>query len=98
MVSGVRLLRALERSGSAHGCTPVLTLAATRDWASALFVGARYEVTAELEHGDAAEAWLAGLPQAELAMPRQFAHSVRVISHKGTERLTALMEVVVLEE
>lgn len=98
MVSATRLLRALERSAAAHGCAPELTLAATRPWASALYVGARYDVTAVLDSGAAAECWLAALPDAELPMPRQYASEVRVLAREDAERITVLIEAVVLEE
>lgn len=98
MVSAARLLRALERSAQAHGCTPALTLVATHDWASALFVGARYEVAAVLERGDAAEAWLSALPEADLPMPRQFAREVAVVARDDADRIAATIEVVILED
>lgn len=99
MVSAGRLLRALMASAEAHGCAATLTLAKTRDWASAVFVGARYDVVAVLAPGDIAERWIAALPDAELPMHRQFAGEVRVIARADTADGIALtIEAVVLED
>lgn len=99
MVSGGRLLRALERSAATHGCEAVATLLATRDWGSATFVGARYDVEVVLAAGPAAEAWLGALPEAELPMPRQFARDVRVIARDDADETVRLtIEVLVLED
>lgn len=99
MVSAARLLRALTASAESSGCMADLTLVATRDWASALFVGARYDVVATLAPGAAAERWIAALPEIELPMPRQFANDVRVIAREDAgDRLTVTIEAVVLED
>lgn len=99
MVSGARLLRALARSAAAYGCAPELSLAGERDWASALFVGARYDVAAELAAGAAAGRWIADLPVVDLPMPRQFASDVRVLSRRdGAGRIALVIEVLVLAD
>lgn len=99
MVSATRLLRALARSAAAHGCTPELTLAASRDWASGLFVGTRYDVAVVLADGPAALGWLDALPSADLPMPHQFANEVRVVARSGGDgRLTGILEALVLED
>lgn len=99
MVSAARLLRALTRSAEAYGCVPELALAATRDWASALFVGARYDVSATLDSGPATERWIARLGEIDLPMPRQFAREVRVIARDDAdERVALTIEALVLED
>lgn len=99
MVSGARLLRALKWSAAAHGCDAEATLAATRDWGSATFVGARYDVEIVLLAGASAEGWIAALPDADLPMPRQFARDVRVIARADAgDRIGLTVEVLVLED
>ena len=98
-MSAARLLRALTRSALAHGCEIEATLAATRDWGSATFVGSRYDVAVDMPAGAAAEGWIAALPEAELPMPRQFARDVRVIAREEAgDRIRLMVEVLVLED
>ena len=99
MVSGGRLLRAIVRSAQAHGCDAEVALAATRDWGSATFVGARFDVAVTLAAGSSAAAWIAALPEADLPMPRQFARDIRVIARDDPdEPIRLVLEVLVLED
>jgi hypothetical protein len=99
MVSGARLVRALARSATAHGCAADVVLMAEQDWASATFAGLRCEVAVSLTAGEAAEAWISDLPEVDLPMPRQFARSVRVMARADSaERIALRVEAVVLED
>lgn len=99
MVSGARLVRALERSASAYDCLAAVLLLAEHDWASATFEGLRCEIVVGLAPGAAAEAWVAALPEIDLPMPRQFARSVRVLGRDDTGgSVTLRVEAVVLED
>jgi hypothetical protein len=99
MVSATRLLRALARSAADHGCAPGLALVATRDWASGLFVGMRYDVAVTLDNGPAALGWLHALPHADLPMPHQFANEVRLVAKSAADgQLTATLEALVLQD
>lgn len=98
MVSAGRLLRALAASAEAFGCPAELDLNAARDWASGLFLGARYDVAAAVDRGDAADRWIAALPDIDLPMPRQFAGDVRVITRDDSpKRIAITIEALVLE-
>ena len=60
-----RLLRALRWSAAAAGVAAELELEVATPWASATFVGAQCRVAVS---GNELEGWLAGLPEAELAV------------------------------
>jgi hypothetical protein len=99
VVSGARLVRALSASAVAHGCSAEVILGAEHDWASATFAGSRVEVTARLPAGQAAQEWIAALPEVDLPMPRQFARSVRVVAREDHgEQIALRVEAVVLED
>lgn len=99
MVSAARLLRALAGSAERRGCVAELSHVATRDWASATFVGARYDVAALVDPGPAADAWIAALPSVDLPMPRQFAREVRIIERTdSSDVITLTIEATVLED
>ncbi len=98
-MSGARLVRALAASAEVHRCAAEVALVAEHDWASATFVGCRFEVAVTLPTGAAAEAWIAELPEVDLPMPRQFARSVRVVARGDCDSGIALrVEAVVLED
>lgn len=98
-MSAARLLRALAASAQTHGCAAEFALTRTRDWASAVFAGARFDVTATLGGGADAERWIRVLPAANLAMPRQFARDVSVIARTDADdRITLTIEALVLED
>jgi hypothetical protein len=86
------LLRALSASAEEAGCTPVLTHAAERSWATATFVGARHIVQATAEAAGLAR-WLAMLPEADLPMRGWFVASCA--AELGGQ--TATIELLVLE-
>jgi hypothetical protein len=86
-----QLLRVLERSAAALGCTVALSHEATTPWASATFVGAQYRVAVG---GGALDAWLAALPEAELPLSGCFVADCTTEPAPGGAMLTLL----VLEE
>ena len=87
-----RLLRALERSAAAAGCTVKLHHEALTPWASATFVGGQHRVAAIT--GPDAAAWLRGLATADLPLPNFYVASVAVEARESGAVLTIL----VLEE
>ena len=81
------------------------TWAGARPWAaasaptSATFAGSRFDLAMVLANGDAAEAWIAGLGEVDLPMPRQFAREVRITAREDDgERIALRVAAVVLED
>lgn len=69
MSAGVRLARALQTMAIEAGCPVRVTAASERPWASATFVGARHTLVLEANPCAALDHWLAGLPEADIAVP-----------------------------
>lgn len=82
-----QLLRALARSADAAGCAVELRHEALTPWASATFNGGQHRVVVL---GDAA-VWLAGLPEAELALHGHYVASLAVEAGEGGAVLTVLV-------
>lgn len=83
-----RLLRALARSAAAHGCAPELRHETSRPWASITFTGMQHRIGAI---GTGLDAWLAALPEADLAVPGSFVASCDVTAIPGGAVLTMLV-------
>ncbi|MDF7774974.1 hypothetical protein P1X14_06940 [Sphingomonas sp. AOB5] len=59
------LARALTAGAEAAGCAVRITASDSVRWASATFTGMRHRITLCCSAGDALDAWLATLPEAE---------------------------------
>lgn len=94
-----RLRRALAVSaGAAQIDLAIVRSAATR-WASATFTGARHELELAGTASDAAERWLAELPEAELPLAGHLVADLKIVAMTQAERdLTVTLEVLTLEE
>lgn len=93
------LARALDRSAQGAGLNLTIRHADWRRWASATFTGARHELTVELPDGDAAERWLAALPEAELPIRGHLvADAVILRTHGEGETRVAALEILTVED
>lgn len=63
------LERALVANATQAGCAVAIDAPPPKPWASATFAGARHPLTLSAAASPALDAWLAGLPEAELALP-----------------------------
>lgn len=82
-----QLLRALERSAAAAGCTVELRHEALTHWASATFTGAQHRVVV-LGH---ASAWLTGLAETELPLHGHYVASLAIEPGDAAAILTVLV-------
>jgi hypothetical protein len=78
-----RLLRALTRAGDAAGVSIAWEVAEAIPWASALFTGMRYRLTALAERDIRLEDFLAILPTAEVRVPGWYVADLFVRSSDG---------------
>lgn len=93
------LARALDRSARGAGLSLTIRHADWRRWASATFTGARHELTVELADGDAAERWLAALPEAELPIRGHLvADAVVLRTHAEGATLVASVEILTVQD
>lgn len=94
-----QLARALI--GAAHNAGIELAIGdhRSRPWASATFVGAQHDLTVSAPHSEAMAAWLAALPEAELAPRGHLVASLAVdrIVDDGA-RVAATLAVLTLED
>ena len=89
------LLRALAATGPAF----TLADAESRDWSSATFTGERHRVRIELADDTATAAWLAALPDAELAMRGRLVADLAVTdAHSVGGRINAVIEALTIRE
>lgn len=79
--------RALQDSAIAAGAEIAVSLMAERDWASALFDGARLTFGVA-GSGERFDGWLAALPEAELPLRRHFIASAEVLDRPEPDRVT----------
>lgn len=84
------LARALVANARDAGCDVVMTDAGVRRWASATFTGERIAMTLH-RHGGPVEAWLATLPDAELAVRGCLLADLTVKVERREIRLEALL-------
>ena len=89
------LLRALAATGPAF----TLAEAESRDWSSATFTGERHRLRIELADDAATAAWLAALPEAEIAVRGRLVADVAVteVRHEGG-RVHATVEALTIAE
>lgn len=67
--SSRRLIRALDRAGTAAGVEIAWDMAASAPWVSALFVGERHVLMGRAAPGPARDRFLATLPNVEISLP-----------------------------
>lgn len=93
------LCRALIASAAAAGCMLTIDRCATRRWASATFSGAQHGVQSSTSSTSAAAAWIAALPQAELALRHGYSADlvVDVVEDDGTTLRIALTALTIAE-
>lgn len=82
------LLRALRLSATAAGVDVAVEHEAETPWASATFVGAQHRVRVT---GEALDAWLAVLPEADLPVRGHLVASCKVARRPGSTTLTILL-------
>ena len=82
------LFRALRCSAAAAGHTVTVAHDKETPWSSATFVGVQYQVTVT---GNALDAWLATLPDADLPIRGHFVASLEVACSPTGAALTVLM-------
>jgi phage terminase large subunit-like protein len=96
---GHRLLTALLRHAAAAGCPLALEEARSTAWASVTFAGARHRIAVAADDTDAFAQWLAALPHAEFAIPRQLVADAAVAEvTRGDGCVRAVLEVLTLIE
>lgn len=93
------LRRALEASADAAGCPVTLVASDWTRWASATFTGARHLLTLAAPPSPALDAWIAGLPEAELRLRGQLVADL-VVEHvrRSGDTVTLSLEVLTVEE
>ncbi len=93
------LIRELIADAAANGCTVHLIASATRDWASATFVGARHRILLTAIASPALTAWLAALPSAQLSPGRDLLGDLTVdrVSPIGNECRIELSALTLME-
>ena len=93
------LRRALEASAEAAGCPVTLVESDWTRWASATFTGARHLLVLTAPAGSALDAWIAGLPEAELRLRRHLVADL-VVEHvcRAAKAVTISLEVLTVEE
>lgn len=95
---GTLLTRALDRQAR-HARCPIEIVSADWDrWASATFTGARHHLSLSTFPCPAAEAWLAGLREAEFDLPGHLVADLAVTAIQRTAKcVTADLEILTVE-
>jgi len=92
------LERALLAGARAAGCLMRLAESESTPWASVTFTGARHRLVLTGERSPALETWLAGLPEAEVALRGHLVADLGVVRLVRTDKeLTAVLEVLTVE-
>jgi hypothetical protein len=93
------LRRALEASADAAGCPVALAESDWTRWASATFTGARHLLALAAPPSPALDAWVAGLPEAELRLRGHLVADL-VVEHvrRAGDTVTVSLEVLTVEE
>ncbi len=90
---------ALLRALSATGPALTLTEAESRDWSSATFTGERHRLRIELADDATSAAWLAALPDVELAVRGRLVADVAVTETRHESgRVHATVEALTIAE
>ena len=90
MSAGTRLVRALEGMARSAGCHVRVAAASEHPWTSATFIGARHALLLEAAPSPALAQWLAGLVDAEVAVPGHLVADLAVEPVPGGARVRAL--------
>ena len=93
------LRRVLEASAEAADCPVALVASDWTRWASATFTGARHLLTLAAPPSPALDAWIAGLPEAELRLRGHLVADL-VVEHvrRTADTVTVSLEVLTVEE
>jgi hypothetical protein len=93
------LRRALEAHAEAAGCPVTLASSDWTRWASATFTGARHLLALTAPPSPALDAWIAGLPEAELRLRGHLVADL-VVEHvrRAADAVTVSLEVLTVEE
>lgn len=96
---GALLERALLTSAAAAGCAARIDAVDWSRWASATFTGARQTVTLVGDGSPAFEAWLAGLPEAELPLRGHLVADLAIVARRRlTIGVEIAMEILTVED
>ena len=90
------VVRVLLRDARAHDLPCEADVVARRDWASALFEGARLTIAITGPGGEAFDRWLTLLPEADLPLTGHFVADAGLIAHPEPAR--AVIELLVIAE
>ncbi|WP_448663649.1 hypothetical protein ACG3SL_02945 [Sphingomonas sp. CJ20] len=97
--AGTLLARALVAAADAAGCPVMLVEGDWTRWASATFVGARHVLVLRGPCGTALDRWIAGLPDAELALRGHLVADLTIAGVTRTpEGATIRVEALTVEE
>jgi len=88
-------LDAISASAVAHALDASASLAARRNWSSALFVGTRLTVAVTATDDERLDQWLTSLAEADLPVPGHFVASAEVIARSDR---AASIELLVVQE
>ena len=96
---GTMLVRALYRDAAGAGCALEIVESDWVRWASATFVGARHTMRWTALPSAALDAWLAGVPEADIVLRGHLLADVTVAAvRRSAAEVTVEMEALTLEE
>jgi len=91
--------RAIERLASEAGCGAAIRHSDWQRWASATFSGARHQFSLVAPPSPALDAWLATLPEAEIALPGHLLADLSVFGiERGSEEILIELEALTVED
>ncbi|MDO7843351.1 hypothetical protein [Sphingomonas immobilis] len=96
--AGTLLERAIVAHAARNGVAITVTEAAWDRWASATFAGARHALTLQARPGDALDAWLAALPEAELPVRRTLVADLTIAAVRRGDPVSVAIEVLTVDE
>lgn len=93
------LMRALTASADRAGCPVEIQATEWTRWASATFTGARHTLKLSAPPSPALTAWIAALPEAEIALRGHLVADLSVVAarHAG-DAITVELEILTVEE
>lgn len=91
--------RALRADAARAGLALDIAEAVATRWASATFTGVRHALTLTIDTADAADAWLAALPDADLPLRGHLVADAAVMrSERSGRQIRAAIEVLTVED
>lgn len=91
--------RALIVSAEQGGCAVTIDRFETDRWSSATFTGARHQLMISAEAGQAIDAWLDALPEAELPVRHHLVADIVVTARRRVgERMECDLEALTVED